>query len=157
MSEMSAAARGEDGFTLIEMVCVLAIVAILAAILMPRVSGETSRPRLEGYAIEVAAILKGDRTAAMKAGRQIATSIDANLRSFRSGATGRAMQVADDVVVTALLPERCNDRPALSTVSFFPNGMSCGGVIKLDRGEHGYEIRINWLTGGIEIVARGAS
>jgi general secretion pathway protein H len=35
--------------------------------------------------------------------------------------------------------------------------MSCGGVIKLHRGEHGYEIRINWLTGGIEIVARGAS
>ncbi len=157
MSERSAASRGEDGFTLIEMVCVLAIVAILAAILLPRVSRETSRPRLEAYAIEAAAILKADRTAAMKGGRRIATSIDANVRSFRSGATGQAVQVADDVVVTALLPERCNDRPALSTVSFFPNGMSCGGVITLHRGEHGYEIRINWLTGGIEIVARGAS
>jgi general secretion pathway protein H len=42
-------------------------------------------------------------------------------------------------------------------VSFFPNGMSCGGSIALLRGDHGYEIRINWLTGGIEIVARGAS
>jgi general secretion pathway protein H len=157
MSERAGVLRGDDGFTLIEMVCVLAIVAILAAILLPRVSRETSRPRLEAYAIEAAAMLKADRAAAMKAGRQIATGIDANLRSFRSGATGRAMRVADDVVVTALLPERCNDRPALSTVSFFPNGMSCGGVIRLHRGEHGYEIRINWLTGGIEIVARGAS
>jgi general secretion pathway protein H len=93
---------------------VLAVVAMLAAILLPRVSRETSRPRLEGYAIEAAAILKADRTAAMKAGRQIATNIDANLRSIRSGATGKVLHVADDVVVTALLPERCNDRPALS-------------------------------------------
>jgi prepilin-type N-terminal cleavage/methylation domain-containing protein len=74
MNERPAVLRGEDGFTLIEMVCVLAVVAMLAAILLPRVSRETSRPRLEGYAIEAAAILKADRTAAMKAGRQIATT-----------------------------------------------------------------------------------
>jgi general secretion pathway protein H len=157
MNERRADLPGKDGFTLIEMVCVLAVVAMLAAILLPRASRETSQPRLEAYAIEAAAILKADRTAAMKTGRQIATSIEANLRSIRSGATGQALHVADDVVVTALLPERCSDRPALSAVSFFPNGMSCGGSIVLSRGDHRYEIRINWLTGGIEIVPRGAS
>jgi prepilin-type N-terminal cleavage/methylation domain-containing protein len=108
MSEGAAISR-DDGFTLIEMVCVLAVVAILAAILLPRASRQTSQPRLEAYAIEVAAILKADRTAAMMAGRQVATAVDATSRSIRSGATGRALSVADDVVVTALLPRRCND------------------------------------------------
>lgn len=157
MNERPAVLHGEDGFTLIEMVCVLALVAMMAAILLPRASRETSQPRLEGYAIEAAAILKTDRTAAMKTGRQVATSVDASMRSIRSGTTGQVLRIADDVVVTALLPERCNDRPALSTVSFFPNGMSCGGSIALSRGGRGYEVRINWLTGGIEIVPRGAS
>ena len=55
----------EAGFTLIEVVCVLAIVALLAAVLLPAVSGRTSRPRLEAYAIEVAALLKADRNAAI--------------------------------------------------------------------------------------------
>src|SRR5260370_33257862 len=100
MNERPAVLRCEDGFSLIEMVCVLAVVAMLAAILLPRVSRETSRPRLEGYAIEAAAILKADRTAAMKAGRQIATNIEANLRSIRSAATGQVLHCADDVVVT---------------------------------------------------------
>jgi general secretion pathway protein H len=156
MNESAAASR-QGGFTLIEMVCVLAVVALLAAILLPRVSRQTSQPRLQAYAIEAAAILKADRTAAMMAGRQVATAIDATSRLIRSGATGRALRVADDVVVTALLPERCNDRPALSTVSFFANGMSCGGTVTLARGDYSYEIRVNWLTGGIEIVPRGAS
>ena len=156
MNESAAVSR-QGGFTLIEMVCVLAVVALLAAILLPRASRQTSQPRLEAYAIEAAAIFKADRTAAMMAGQQVATAVDATSRSIRSGATARALRVADDVVVTALLPQRCNDRPALSTVSFFANGMSCGGSVTLSHGDHSYEIRVNWLTGGIEIVPRGAS
>jgi general secretion pathway protein H len=157
MNKRAAVLRGEDGFTLLEMACVLAVVALLAALVLPRVPRGTSLPRLEAYAIEAAAILKADRTAAMKVGRQIATRIDARSRTIRSGVDGRAVQVANDVVVTAFLPERCNDRPALSTVSFFPSGMSCGGSIAFLRGDRGYEIHVNWLTGGVDIVARGQS
>jgi len=54
------------GFTLLEVVCVLAIVAILAAILLPIVPRGTSRARLESYAIETAAMLKVDRNIAMR-------------------------------------------------------------------------------------------
>ena len=35
---------------MLEMVCVLAIAALLAAILLPRLPGATSRPRLEAAA-----------------------------------------------------------------------------------------------------------
>jgi general secretion pathway protein H len=59
------------------------------------------------------------------------------------------------VVFDALLPQRCNGRPALSTISFFPTGMSCGGTIRLTRFGSGVEIRVNWLTGGVDIVAQG--
>ena len=37
---------GERGFTLLEMVCVLAIIALLAAVLLPFIPRETSRSRL---------------------------------------------------------------------------------------------------------------
>jgi len=32
--------------------------------------------------------------------------------------------------------------------------MSCGGSIALSRLDRTYEIRVNWLTGRIEIVSR---
>jgi general secretion pathway protein H len=83
------------------------------------------------------------------------TEVDAKARSLRSGATGRLVRFPDDIVFDALLPVRCNERPAFSTVSFFPSGMSCGGTITLTRFGSGYEIRVNWLTGGVDVVPHG--
>jgi general secretion pathway protein H len=136
------------------MVCVVAMVALLAAILLPRAPGGTSRPRLEAYAVEVATLLKADRNAAMQLRAGVSAQVDARGRLVRSGARGQVVQLPDDVVFDALLPERCNGRPALSTISFFANGMSCGGVIRVVRFGSGFEIRVNWLTGEVEIVPR---
>ena len=151
---MTSGRKAEAGFTLVEMVCVIAIIAMLAAILLPHISRATSRPRLEGYAVETASLLKADRTAAMRRRVPIATQVDASERYLRSGSTGRVLRVPDDVSFSATLPIRCNDRPAFSTISFFATGMSCGGTIVLSRLGAAYEIRVNWLTGGIEIVPR---
>src|SRR4051794_4008274 len=67
--------RGEEGFTLLEAVCVLAILAILAAIVVPIFPRGTSRARLEGFAVATAALLKADRHAAMRRQTQIATEV----------------------------------------------------------------------------------
>jgi general secretion pathway protein H len=152
----SAFVGRQAGFTLLEVVCVVAIMAMLAAILLPRLPGGTSRPRLEAYALETASLLKADRNAAIRRHVAIATAVNALSRSIRSGATGQLISVPDDVAFDAVLPERCNQRPALSTISFFASGMSCGGAIALTRLGVGYEVRVNWLTGGVEVVARNA-
>ena len=147
----------EEGFTLLEMVCIIAVIAMVAAVLLPNIPHNTSRPRLEAYAVETASLLKADRTAAVRHRKQVATQIDAGARALRSGSTGQILRVPDDVVFEAVLPTRCNGRPALSTISFFPNGISCGGTVTLSRLGTRYEIRVNWLTGGIEIVSTTAS
>jgi general secretion pathway protein H len=150
---MTSGSNEESGFTLLEMVCILAIIAMLAAVLLPNVPRDTSRPRLEAYAVETASLLKADRTAAIRHRVQIATQIDAGTRSLRSGSTGQILRVPDDVAFDAILPNRCNERSAFSTISFFPTGMSCGGTILLSRLGTTYEIRVNWLTGGVEIAS----
>lgn len=144
----------EAGVTLLEMVCVLAIVALLAAIASPALPTATSRGRLEAYAVEVAALLKADRNAALGRHGLVEAVVVAPERTVRSGSSARTVRVPDDVVFDALLPRRCNGRPALSTIRFFASGMSCGGVIRLTRPGAGFEVRVNWLTGGVEIVAQ---
>jgi len=144
--------RHEDGFTLLELVCVIAILAILAAVAMPLLPRGTSKARLESYALATAALLKVDRDAALRRQIEVVTDVNAISRLVRSGATGRVVQVPDDVAFDALLPARCGHHPASYAIRFFSSGMSCGGVITLSRPGTGYEVRVNWLTGGIEIV-----
>lgn len=144
----------ERGFTLLEMVCVLAIIAMLAAVLLPLIPRQTSRSRLQAYALQAATLLKADRNAAIRRRADVATVVDAGTRSIHSGATSETLRIPDDVHFDALLPQTCRQHAVLSTISFFANGMSCGGTIALTRLDTGYEIRVNWLTGRIEIVSR---
>ena len=147
----------QRGFTLLEMVCVLALVAMMAAVLLPFIPQHTSRSRLQAYALQAAALLKADRNAAIRRGVDVATLVDASGRSIRSGASADMLIIPDDVRFEALLPQTCNRRQALSTISFFASGMSCGGTIALTRLDAGYEVRVNWLTGRIEIVSYDSS
>jgi general secretion pathway protein H len=144
--------QSEQGFALIEILCVLAIIGLLAAIILPAIPHATSHARLESFAVETAVLLKQDRNAALRRQIPVATEVNAEARSIRSGATGRIVRLPDDVKLKAMLASRCADRRAGRSIEFFPSGMSCGGVIALARPGMGFEIRVNWLTGGVDIV-----
>ena len=115
------------GFTLIEIVCVLAIIGLLAAIILPAIPRGTTRARLEE-------LCGGNRCAAQSGPQsrrcagaiRVATQVDAEARSIRSGATGRVVRLPDDVSVDAMLAARCDDRPA-GTVDRF---LSVGNVVR---------------------------
>jgi general secretion pathway protein H len=135
-------------------VCVIALVAMIAAVLLPFLPRHTSRSRLQAYALEAATLLKADRNTAIRRRADVSTLVDAPSRAIRSGATSQIVRIPDDVRFDALLPKTCRQRAALSSISFFADGMSCGGSIALSRLDTAYEIRVNWLTGRIEIVSR---
>ena len=125
---------------------------MLAAIILPAVPRATSRAKLESYAVETAALLKADRSAALRRQILVSTRVDASSRSIRSGVTGRVVSFPPDVALDAVLASRCAERMTGRSIDFFPSGMSCGGTIALTRPGMGFEVRINWLTGGVEIV-----
>lgn len=130
----------------------LAIITLLAAILLPAIPLATSRARLEAYAMQVASLVTLDRNAAVRRRTQIRMQIDAPARLVTSGATGQSVRLPADVTVSALVAARCGDRPSGGRIIFFASGMSCGGVIALARPGSGYQVRVNWLTGGVEVV-----
>jgi len=122
------------------------------AVILPAIPRGTSRTRLEAYAVQAATLLKADRDAAVRRRAEVATEVNAPSRSLRSGVTGLTLRMPQDVHFEAMLASFCNHRAAGATIKFFASGMSCGGTIALRRPDGGFQIRVNWLTGGIEVV-----
>jgi general secretion pathway protein H len=144
--------NSELGFTLLEMVCTLAIVALGAALALPAIPHATSSTRLGGYALEIAALLTADRYSAVRRRAEVATSLNPAMGTIQSGATDKTLRLPADVTFAVLVAENCKGRAGGAIIDFFASGMSCGGAIRLSRPGVSYQIRVNWLTGSVEVV-----
>ncbi len=145
------------GFTLLETVCVMAIVAMLGALALPAMPRSTSLTELERYAVEAASVLKADRNAAIRRGRRVRTQVDVPARLLRSGSSRRVVRLPGDVGFDIRLLSQCAGLSSAGSIDFFPSGMSCGGHLYLSRLGTTFEVEVTWLTGGIEILRQARS
>jgi general secretion pathway protein H len=136
---------GRGGFTLIELMMALAIMALIAALALPRVypSGGATAGRSSAYA--VAAVLRKDRTAALASGIPVTTRVDAGAATVTGGSGGTSVTIPKDLEIIA-------DGLTGGGVTFQPDGTSTGGSIVLRRGKTAYSVLIQPLTGGVQIA-----
>jgi general secretion pathway protein H len=116
---------------------------MLAAIALPAIPCATSRPILEGYAVEIASLLTADRSAAIRRRSDVAAEVDARTCTLGSGARRQIVRVPDDEDVTLVGATTCRQQRTQRSTVFLALGMSCGGTITLTRLGIGYDIRVN--------------
>ncbi len=95
----------QRGFTLLEMVCVLAIIALLAAVLLPFIPHQTSRSRLQAYALQTATLLKADRNAAIERSSRptAASAMRSGVSTVSATSTRSSFFTADILAMRSLI------------------------------------------------------
>jgi general secretion pathway protein H len=149
---MSSADRAA-GFTLIEVVAVMLIVALVASLVITMPHG-TGRVGLKAVTLDTVALLRRERMGAILGGRARRVSLDGD-RRILVGDSGDAVAIPPDVAVD-LLGADAVWSGRLAVVRFDPDGSSTGAVLRLSHQQAEYEIRVNWYTGGVDIVAAQA-
>jgi general secretion pathway protein H len=139
------------GFTLIEAVAVMLIIALMASLAITMMPG-TGRARLKAVTLEAAALLRRERLGAILTGREREVAIDGE-RRILIGDGGSTVALPSDIIVD-LLGTSIPSTSRATVVRFHPDGASSGAVLRLSREKAGYEIRINWYTGGVSIETR---
>lgn len=116
------------GFTLIEMTLVLALISLIAALALPRVSFSGSETSLRIKGFEIAAILRADRDEAVRSGLPVTSVVDlVSGRVLSSTANGV-------VAIPANLLLRISGA-GLDGIRFMPDGRASGGEIFLMRAD----------------------
>ena len=136
------------GFTLIEVMAVMLIVALVASLAVTNMPG-TGRAGLRALTLQTAALLRRERLGAILTGRDREVSLDGE-RRILIGDGGDIVALPRDITLDILgIDALWSGRQAV--VRFHPDGASTGAVLKLSREKAGYEIYVNWYTGGVAI------
>jgi general secretion pathway protein H len=144
--DMSAPHR-QHGFTLLEMLVVLAILAAVVATAMPAIGhGGTE---LRGQAYELAAELRGLRAAATRSGAVTEFALDPGTGSYFLGDAKVALRHG------VILTYRVGDPPlvgdTIDHLAFYPDGSSSGGTITLEHDGGRMTLTIAPMDGRIAI------
>jgi len=146
---MSVVSR-QDGFSLVEMLVVLSLLAVILTISLPyvRISGERQRLIAEGNM--VAARLRETRSLALSTKEPQFVAVDLENRMVE-GPAGRAAIAISSAARISLTTSDNLIIDQQGAVRFFPDGGSTGGTITLSAGEWSQTIAINWLTGAVTV------
>lgn len=142
-----------SGFTLLELVVVLAIATLLLAIVPPLISSALPGVELKASARRVAAGLRLAREEAIRSGRDTAFTLDLEERTFQVDGGFREGKLPEGPKLKLEAAEREMLSDHAGAVRFFPDGSSTGGRILLTREGEGYQVGVQWLTGRIRMAA----
>lgn len=129
---MSRAGPGEQGFTLVELLVVLVILALGVGVALPRLSGLLG-PDIDRTTREVALALRDQRTKAMRTGRIVLLTAD-DLRPLLPAGT--------------VIDEDGMGEPGLA---FLPTGATSGGRVVLAASDGRRAVEVDWLTGRVTV------
>jgi general secretion pathway protein H len=148
----AAAPRRLRGVTLLELLIVLSIMAIIAAMVVPIFSGGVSTAELKGAAREVAAGLRVARSEALATRKETRVVLDLEHRSFAVEPDARAHALPRQIELKLFTAQSDLVSDRVGAIRFFPDGGSNGGRVTLAVGERKYNVDVDWLTGRVAIL-----
>lgn len=143
-------ASGNSGFTLIEVLVVLVILALTMAIVVPAIS-KGQGGSLDDVARDMLVTLRKARSDAVLGQRTSVVLVDVNGRRYWQERDGRDSSIPKSMTVTASVAtsELSN---GVAGIRFFPDGSSSGGFIQLSMGESASKVQVDWLNGRVSIL-----
>jgi general secretion pathway protein H len=140
--------RPSAGFSLLEMILVLAIAGMIAAVVIPSLPGALESARLRGSAGEVRATFILARTLAVSEARNRSVAFDLPRGEFGVEGDARKGILPEGIRMTAVRLGDAAEERGIVRIRFYPDGSADEAVVALSSsGGGGLRVSVDPLTG----------
>jgi general secretion pathway protein H len=143
--------KSSRGFTMIELVAVILVIGLVAALAPPMFSSGVTAAEHRAATRQVAQVLRYARTEAVAKRMDVGVEFDLEARTYQLPGARKKSNIPDGVelLLTTTVAETKDEKHA--SVRFYPDGGSTGGRVTLKYKEREFRVDIDWLTGRIAI------
>ena len=142
----------EAGVTLLELLIVIALMAIVAAIVVPMFGGPVSTSELRATARQLAAGLRLARSEAVSERREAFLVLDIAGRRFKVDREPREHALPSRIELKLFTAQNDLVSENVGSIRFYPDGGSNGGRITVASGPRKFDVDVDWLTGRVAIL-----
>lgn len=147
---MTSAKRisGEAGYSLLEMITVLTLMALVGAVLTMNLHRGEPGPR--DVVRQIAGAARSASARAIASGRSSVLHVDLAGRGIGIDHDPAILRIPANYSVLMTAAERPVNAKGTGTIEFFPDGTSTGGEVTVGAPNSGqFVVRVFWLTGEI--------
>lgn len=137
------------GFTLLEVLAVLAIATLVLGLALPRIGMRASPAATEAIALRLIAALDHVRYTARRTNATLTSTIDVQNNLIKMPPQDVAFRLPDTVKLTTRAAPPCE--PSGRRIIFYADGRSCAPILILTSATTSLAVRINPLTGAISL------
>ena len=140
------------GVSLLELLVVLAIMALIAGLVLPTFGSGASTSELRSSARQLAAGLRAARSEAVSQRRETFLVLDLEGRRFKVDHNPREYALPPRIGIKLFTAQHDIIDEKTGSIRFFPDGGSNGGRITVASGERKFDVDVDWLTGRVAIL-----
>ena len=144
--------RAAAGFTLLELLVVLVLMALVYTVGLPMVSSGMPGTELKGAARQLAAGLRKARSQAVTQKQEAALTVDVEQHRFDVTGDKRSYALPAKLEISLFTAQSELLRDKVGSIRFFPDGSSTGGRITVSQADRKYHVNVDWLTGQVAVL-----
>ena len=139
------------GFSLVELLVVLSIIALVAGLVVPVLRTVSPRYELSGAANAMSSAIRAARAAAIARNREVIFELDVDTGKFgtKLGGGGGAVPSGAGIELVAARTEVIDGTKG--RIRFYPDGTSTGGEVKIKRSGHTATVKVDWFNGRVDL------
>ena len=153
--------QGERGYTLLEMLIVLAIFSLVIGVAVPSLRSSSATMDVKQAEAVLISAFREARARAVATNRRAGVTLDLETNSLSFDSAGATSRANTELLGEGLQIEMTTARALIAgeseaAILFFPDGTSSGGRVTLQSGGAMSVVEVDWMTGQVRAISPDA-